>query len=138
MHANMLTLNGKKMAKSTGNFILPNEMFTGENDILNKPFSPTIIKFFIYQAHYRSILDFSSEALEASEKGFNKLMDTYRGLNDIPTSEKSSIDIENWRDACYAAMDDDFNSPILIAHLFETVKFVNSIKEGKDTVSKKD
>ncbi|QAA81662.1 cysteine--tRNA ligase [Aequorivita sp. H23M31] len=138
MHANMLTLNGRKMSKSTGNFILPNEMFTGENDILKKPFSPTVTKFFMYQAHYRSILDFSSEALEASEKGFNRLMDAYRMLNGLETSEKSSLDIESWKKACYDAMDDDFNSPILIAHLFEGVKFINALKEGKETITKED
>lgn len=137
MHANMLTLNGKKMSKSTGNFILPMDMFTGENDILSKPFSPTVTKFFMYQAHYRSILDFSSEALEASEKGFNKLMDAYRNLEEVATSEKSSIDVESWRKACYDAMNDDFNSPILIANLFETVKFVNLLKDGKETITEK-
>lgn len=138
MHTNMLTLNGKKMSKSTGNFILPNDMFTGENDILSKPFSPNVTKFFMYQAQYRSILDFSSDALEASEKGFNRLMEAHRVLGDLPTSEKSSIDIESWRNSCYEAMNDDFNSPILIAHLFESVKFVNAINEGKETISEKD
>ena len=138
MHANMLTLNGKKMSKSTGNFILPNDMFTGENDILSKPFSPTVTKFFMYQAHYRSILDFSSEALEASEKGFHRLMDSYRMLGDLNTSSKSTISLENWRNACYDAMNDDFNSPILIAHLFEAVKSITSIKEGKDTITAED
>ncbi|MBK5213075.1 MAG: cysteine--tRNA ligase [Flavobacteriaceae bacterium] len=144
MHANMLTLNGKKMSKSTGNYILPNEMFTGENDILSKPFSPTVTKFFMFQAHYRSILDFSNDALEASEKGFNRLMDAYKMLGEISTSdlsartEKSSIDVESWRKACYDAMNDDFNSPILIANLFEAVKFANSIKEEKETISAKD
>lgn len=138
MHANMLTLNGKKMSKSTGNYILPNEMFTGENDILSKPFSPTVTKFFMFQAHYRSILDFSNDALEASEKGFNRLMDAYRTLSELNTSEKSSLDIQSWRKACYDAMNDDFNSPILIAHLFEAVKFVNSLKEEKETISAND
>src|SRR5690554_127303 len=138
MHANMLTLNGKKMSKSTGNFILPEQMFTGENDILSKPFSPTSIKFFMYQAHYRSILDFSSDAMEASEKGFNRLMDAYRTLDSIKVSEKSSTDIESWKEDCYAAMNDDFNSPILIAHLFEAAKFINGIKEGKETITKED
>ena len=138
MHANMLTLNGKKMSKSTGNYILPNEMFTGENDILSKAFSPTVTKFFMYQAHYRSILDFSSEALEASEKGFHKLMDAYRFLDEINISEKSSIDIESWKKSCYDAMNDDFNSPILIANLFETVKFAYALKEGKETISAND
>ncbi len=138
MHANMLTLNGKKMSKSTGNYILPNDMFTGENNVLSKPFSPTVTKFFMYQAHYRSILDFSSDALEASEKGFNRLMDAYRLLPNLNASGNSSIDIESWRKACYEAMNDDFNSPILIAHLFEAVKFANAIKEGKETISAKD
>lgn len=138
MHANMLTLNGKKMSKSTGNYILPNEMFSGENDILSKAFSPTVTKFFMYQAHYRSILDFSNDALEASEKGFNRLMDAHRSLSELNTSEKSSLAIESWRKACYEAMNDDFNSPILIAHLFEAVKFVNSVKEEKETISASD
>lgn len=126
------------MSKSSGNFILPNEMFSGENNILSKPFSPMVTKFFMYQAHYRSILDFSSEALEASEKGFNRLMDAHRMLAGMETSEKSSVDIKSWRKACYDAMNDDFNSPILIAHLFEAVKTINSIKEGKDTISRSD
>ena len=138
MHANMLTLNGKKMSKSTGNFILPDDMFTGENDILSKAFSPTVTKFFMFQAHYRSILDFSSDALEASEKGYNRLMDAYRAISEIKISEKSSIDIEDWQKSCYGAMNDDFNSPILIAHLFEAVKFVNAIKDSKETISKLD
>lgn len=138
MHANMLTLNGKKMSKSTGNYILPNEMFTGENTILSKPFSPTVTKFFMYQAHYRSILDFSSEALEASEKGYNRLMEAYKILGEIKPSSSSSLDIEGWRKTCYDAMNDDFNSPILIAHLFETVKFTNALKEGTETLSEAD
>lgn len=138
MHANMLTLNGKKMAKSTGNFILPEEMFSGDNDILNKPFSPSVVKFFIYQAHYRSILDFSSDALEASEKGFHRLMQAFRMLEHLPVSTDSSIAISEWRKRCYDAMNDDFNSPILIAHLFDAVKFIHSIKEGKDTLTKED
>lgn len=138
MHANMLTLNGRKMSKSTGNYILPEQMFTGENDVLRKAFSPTVTKFFMYQAHYRSILDFSSDALEASEKGFHRLMVAYRMLDGLPTSDKSSLDIEAWRKECYDAMNDDFNSPILIAHLFEAAKFINAIKEDKDTISKAD
>ena len=135
MHANMLTLNGKKMSKSTGNYILPEQMFTGENDILAKPFSPTVIKFFMYQAHYRSILDFSSEALEASEKGFHRLMDAYRTLDNIETSKESSLDIDTWKQDCYEAMNDDFNSPILISHLFEAAKMINALKEGRATIS---
>ncbi|RMA57019.1 cysteine--tRNA ligase [Ulvibacter antarcticus] len=138
MHANMLTLNGKKMSKSTGNNILPDELFTGNNDILSKAFSATVAKFFMFQAHYRSILDFSNDALEASEKGFNRLMDAYRSLDGISTSEKSSMDISAWRQSCYNAMNDDFNSPILIAQLFEASKFINGLKDGNETISEKD
>ena len=138
MHANMLTLNGKKMAKSTGNFILPNEMFAGENDILSKAFSPTVVKFFMYQAHYRSILDFSNDALLASEKGFNRLMDANRALKNSKPSTVSTFDVAAWRKSCYEAMNDDFNSPILIAQLFEVVPFINALKEGKETIAKED
>lgn len=123
------------MAKSTGNFILPEQMFTGENDILNKAFAPTVVKFFMYQAHYRSILDFSNDALEASERGFNRLMDAYRLLEELPVSETNSVNIADWRKKCYEAMNDDFNSPILIAHLFDAVRFIHSIQEKKDTIT---
>ena len=138
MHANMLTLNGKKMAKSTGNNILPNELFSGENDALSKAFAPTVAKFFMYQAHYRSILDFSNNALEASEKGYHRLMDAFRNLSGLSTSESSSFDVINWRQSCYDAMNDDFNSPILIAQLFEATKQINAIKEGNATISEAD
>jgi len=138
MHANMLTLNGKKMAKSTGNNILPDELFTGDNKILSKAFSPTVAKFFMLQAHYRSILDFSNDALVASEKGFNRLMESYRSLDNISTNQISSFNISQWRQSCYDAMNDDFNSPILIAQLFEASKFINGLKEGRETISKID
>ncbi|HET7360758.1 MAG TPA: cysteine--tRNA ligase [Salinimicrobium sp.] len=135
MHANMLTLNGKKMAKSTGNFILPTEIFTGENKVLKKPFSPTVARFFMLQAQYRSVLDFSNDALEASEKGFNRLMDAYRLLDELPVSKNGSFDVAAWKQRCYDAMNDDFNSPVLIAQLFEAVKQINTIKEGKLGIS---
>ena len=138
MHANMLTLNGKKMAKSTGNNILPNELFSGENNILSKAFSPTITKFFMYQAHYRSILDFSNEALEASEKGYNRLMESFNSIDNLNTSVSSSISIEEWRQRCYDAMNDDFNSPILIAQLFDGTKLINAIKDGNATITEVD
>jgi cysteinyl-tRNA synthetase len=138
MHANMLTLNGKKMAKSTGNNILPNELFTGENDVLSKAFSPTVAKFFMFQAHYRSILDFSNDALIASEKGFNRLMEAYRSLDGLVATKTSSFDVPNWRQSCYDAMNDDFNSPILIAQLFEASKYINGLKEGHETISQQD
>ncbi len=138
MHANMLTLNGKKMAKSTGNNILPHELFTGENDILSKAFSATVTKFFMYQANYRSNLDFSNEALVASEKGFNRLMESYRMLPEINASTESNFDVSKWRQSCYDAMNDDFNSPILIAQLFEAAKAINSTKEGKTSLTQSD
>lgn len=138
MHANMLTLNGKKMAKSTGNNILPEEIFSGENNILSKAFSPTVTRFFMMQANYRSVLDFSDEALSAAEKGFQRLMEAIDLLDELPVSTKSSFDVEVWRQKCYDAMNDDFNSPVLIAHLFEAVKYINSIKEGKESILKTD
>ena len=130
MHANMLTLNGKKMAKSTGNNILPYEIFSGNNSILSKAFSPTVTKFFMYQANYRSILDFSNNALIASEKGFNKMMEAFKMLSEISISDECDFDPSAWKQSCYDAMNDDFNSPILIAQLFEAVKIINSAKEG--------
>jgi cysteinyl-tRNA synthetase len=138
MHANMLTLNGQKMAKSTGNNILPNEIFTGENDKLSKPFSPSVIRFFMMQAHYRSILDFSSDAIEASEKGFNKLIEAINTLPKLKVSDTSTFDVEGWKTNCYNAMNDDFNTPILIAELFSAVKFINQVKDEKASVTQKD
>jgi len=138
MHANLLTLNGKKMAKSTGNNILPNEIFTGNNDILDKAFTPSVTRFFMLQANYRSILDFSNEALIASEKGFNRLMDAFHTINNLKTGSSSSFDSKLWKQSCYDAMNDDFNSPILIANLFEAVKQINLIKEEKATITQED
>ncbi|MDT0642415.1 cysteine--tRNA ligase [Zunongwangia sp. F363] len=138
MHANMLTLNGKKMAKSTGNNILPNEIFSGNNDVLDKAFSPNVTRFFILQAHYRSILDFSNEALSASEKGFNRLMEAFQAIEGLPVSDSSSFSFEEWKQSCYDAMNDDFNSPILIAKLFDAVRNINNIKEGNQKISAED
>ena len=139
MHANMLTLNGKKMSKSTGNIISPAEIFSGDNSILSKAFAPTVARFFMLQAHYRSVLDFSSDALEASEKGFIRLMEALETLKNIKASEVTNgFDITKWADNCYDAMNDDFNSPILIANLFEAVKFINTLKEEKASISKED
>ena len=138
LHANMLTLNGKKMAKSTGNNILPNELFSGNNNLLSKAFAPTVAKFFMYQAHYRSILDFSNDALEASEKGYHRLMDANRILEELPTSNNSTVDVAAWRQRCYDAMNDDFNSPILIAQLFEAAKWINALKNGSEQATASD
>ena len=139
MHANMLTLNGQKMAKSTGHYILPEDFFTGESEHLSKSFSASCVRFFILQAHYRSVLDFSNEALLASEKGYNKLMESINTLENIIFSNKTSgFNIESWKKNCYQAMNDDFNSPILIAELFSAVKFINLIKENKASIGEKD
>ncbi len=139
MHTNMLTLNGQKMAKSTGNFILPNDFFTGDSKHLSKSFSAGCVRFFILQAHYRSVLDFSNEALLASEKGYNKLMESIQILETLnPSSNTSDFNVVSWKENCYNAMNDDFNSPILIAELFSVVKFINQVKDGSSTVSKKD
>ncbi|QTD38271.1 cysteine--tRNA ligase [Polaribacter batillariae] len=138
MHTNMLLLNSQKMAKSTGNFILPNEILSGENDILPKAFSASVVRFFNMQANYRSILDFSGEALEASEKGHAKLMEAVNFLEKIEASKTSTFDVKNWKKDCYAAMNDDFNTPILISHLFEAVKLINQIKEKKASLTSED
>lgn len=138
MHANMLTLNGKKMAKSTGNNILPNEIFSGDNPNLSKAFSPSVARFFMLQAQYRSILDFSNDALLASEKGFNRMMDAHRNIDLLPVSTASTFSLADWKQQCYDAMNDDFNSPVLIARLFEAVKFINSVKEGEENLSEED
>lgn len=138
MHANMLTLNGKKMAKSTGNNILPEELFTGDNTILSKAFAPSVARFFILQAHYRSVLDFSDDAILASERGFQRLMDATDSIHTITASTVSTVDIAAWRQSCYDAMNDDFNSPILIAHLFEGVRIINLLKDTKETVTAED
>lgn len=138
MHANMLTLNGKKMAKSTGNNILPEELFSGNNKNLSKGYHPSVIRFFMLQANYRSVLDFSDEAISAAEKGFERLMDAITSLKNITPSSSSEIDIAAWKQSCYDAMNDDFNSPILIAQLFEAVKYINSAKHAKLHLTRKD
>lgn len=138
MHANMLTLNGKKMAKSTGNNILPEDLFTGNNDVLSKAYSPSVARFFMLQANYRSILDFSDEALTAAEKGFQRLMDAIALIPQLKPHESSSFDFKTWKQECYDAMNDDFNSPILIAKLFDAVKQINSIAAEKASITKED
>jgi cysteinyl-tRNA synthetase len=138
MHANMLTLNGKKMSKSTGNTLLPEELFSGNNTLLTKAFHPMVVRFFMMQAHYRSILDFSSEALLASEKGFVKLMTALVDLNSLKASSSSSEKVGEMISSFYAAMNDDFNTPILIANIFEAVTYINKIKDGSATISAED
>lgn len=138
LHANMLTLNGKKMSKSTDNNIYPSEIFSGENDILSKPFSPSVVRFFMMQAHHASILDLSNEALLASEKGFNRLIEAMDTLAKLETKQSTDFDFSAWKQQCYDAMNDDFNTPILIAHLFDAVKHINLIKDGKESITLED
>ena len=138
MHANMLIMNGKKMAKSTGNFILPNEIFTGDNPHITKAFTPSVARFFMLQANYRSILDFTNDGLLAAEKGYNRLMEAIKSLPELSAKDNSSIDIKAWQQKCFDAMNDDFNTPVLIANLFEAVKHINQIKDGTETISKED
>jgi cysteinyl-tRNA synthetase len=138
MHTNMLLLNSQKMAKSTGNFILPNEILSGENDILPKAFTASVVRFFNLQANYRSILDFSGEALQASEKGHTKLMEAVNFLDKIESGKISTFNVQEWEKSCYDAMNDDFNTPILIANLFEAVKVINHIKEQNASLTAPD
>lgn len=140
MHANMLTMNSQRMSKSTGNYILPMQLVTGENDFFEKPFHPTIVRFCFLQAHYRSVLDISNDAMIASEKGFIRLMEAIKLLNSVtPDNEKQSgFDLKEWKTKAYDALTDDFNSPILIAHLFEAVKYIFALNDGKETISAED
>ena len=136
MHSNMLTLNGKRMSKSTGNTLLPEDIFSGNNSILKKSFSPMVVRFFMLQAHYRSVLDFSSDALSASEKGYNKLMDAHSLLQNLSytkTTFDELIDckVDKLINACYTHMNDDFNTPLTIATLFELVSIVNTLNSSK-------
>ena len=138
LHANMLTLNGKRMSKSTGNTLLPHELFSGNNDVLDKAYSPNVVRFFMMQAHYRSTLDFSSEALSAAEKGFAKLITGLSELEAIEPKESTSLEIDKLISSFYKAMNDDFNTPILIAQLFDAVKAINLLKLGSETINKPD
>lgn len=139
MHTNMLTVNGTRMSKSAGNGFLPGELFTGNHPLLNRGYSPMSVRFFMLQAHYRSTLDFSNDALEAADKGYKRLMAAIGLLDKIVPSSKSNFgDLVEIKRRSYAAMDDDFNSPVLIAELFEAVRIINSIYDGKLTISSKD
>lgn len=138
MHNNMITIGGQKMGKSLGNFITLEQFFTGNHPLLTKPFSPMTIRFFILQAHYRSTVDFSSEALEASEKGLERLMEGYARLQKLAASPTSSVEIGNLRQKCEDAMNDDLNTPIVISHLFDTLRVINLASDGKESLSEDD
>jgi len=138
MHNNMITIDGKKMGKSLGNFITLDELFSGNHKLLEQAYSPMTIRFFILQAHYRKPLDFSNEALQASEKGLDKLLTAIKTIDNLKSSEKSSYNVDDLKQKCYNALNDDLNTPILIAHLFDGVKYINSVAAGNDTISTAD
>ncbi|MCH4895388.1 MAG: cysteine--tRNA ligase [Marinifilaceae bacterium] len=136
MHNNMVTINGQKMGKSLGNFITLDQLFSGDNDVLEQAYSPMTVRFFMLQAHYRSPLDFSNEALKAAEKGYKRLMNAVDSIKKITASDKSSVDVNALKEKCFAALNDDMNTPILISHLFEGVKIINTIISGKESIDK--
>ena len=138
LHTNMLTVNGVRMSKSAGNGFLPEELFTGNHPLLEKGYAPMSVRFFMMQTHYRSTLDFSNEALQAAEKGFAKLMNAVKTMTQLKTSSSSTSNIQALADQCYAAMNDDFNSPVLVAHLFEAVRIINSVNDGKESITTED
>lgn len=138
MHNNMITINGQKMARSLGNFITLRELFTGDHEILEQAYSPMTIRFFILQAHYRSTIDFSNEALQASEKGLERLMASVKTLGELTASESSTVNLAALKEKCFEALNDDLNSPIAIAHLFDGVKMINSVKAGNEKISAAD
>ncbi len=135
MHANMLTMNGKKMSKSTGNTLLPEEIFSGNNDKLTKAYSPAVVRFFFLMAQYRNVLDLSEEALESAEKGLKRLWEAYGKIDKIPQTGRDGFDVEKWRDSLYEAMNDDFNTPVTLARMFEGAKAVNKITSGEGGLS---
>ncbi|MEN8122165.1 MAG: cysteine--tRNA ligase [Bacteroidota bacterium] len=138
MHNNMITIDGQKMGKSLGNFITLDELFSGDHKLLEQAYSPMTIRFFMLQAHYRSTLDFSNEALQAAEKGLNRLFAALETLKKLKTSEKSSFDVQALKQRCFDAIDDDLNTPILFAHLFDGVKYINSVAAGTESISASD
>jgi len=131
IHTNMLTANGQKMSKSLGNSFLPHELFSGDHSILKRGYSPMTVRFFMLQANYRSTLDFGNEAMEASEKGFKRLMNAFGLVDNLKVSGTTDIEIGPLLERCYEAMNDDFNSPVLIAELFEATRIINSVYDGK-------
>jgi cysteinyl-tRNA synthetase len=138
MHNNMITINGQKMGKSLGNFITLEELFNGSHPLLVQAYDPMTIRFFILQAHYRSTLDFSNEAMQAAQKGLQRMMEAYARLDKIKPGDKSDFDIATWKQKCYEALNDDLNSPILISHLFEAVKQINTLVAGEASITKDD
>ncbi|MCX6300772.1 MAG: cysteine--tRNA ligase [Bacteroidia bacterium] len=138
MHNNMITINGQKMARSLNNFITLDQLFSGDHPLLYKAYSPMTIRFFLMQAHYRSTVDFSNEALLAAEKGLQKLMKAHETLKKLKPSLSSTVDISTLKTKCYEAMDDDLNSPTLLSYLFEGVKYINAASDGTERLASGD
>jgi cysteinyl-tRNA synthetase len=138
MHTNMLTMNGLRMSKSTGNYILPMELLSGENSFFEKKFQPNVVRFCFLQAHYRSVLDISNEAMLASEKGLNRMLEGVNLLKNIQPNTTSSFSASEWIQSCYEAMSDDFNTPILIANLFEGIRFINLLNDNSASLTSED
>ncbi|MBO6608063.1 cysteine--tRNA ligase [Psychroserpens sp.] len=138
MHANMLQLNGQRMSKTTGNTVNPHELLSGDNKFFSKAYSPSVIRFFNAQSSYRSVLDLTDNGLQASEKGFHRLMDAINLLEELKGDSSSTFNVQEWKQKCYDAMNDDFNTPILIAHLFEAAKLINQIKDNKASLTSED
>jgi cysteinyl-tRNA synthetase len=138
MHNNLITIDGQKMSKSLGNFITLDEMFSGENELLEQAYSPIVVRFFILQAHYRSTLDFSNKALQASEKGLHRLFKGLETLEKVKPSKETSIDLTGFKENCFNAINDDLNTPILIAHLFDGIKMINQIYSEDESINEVD
>lgn len=138
MHNNMITINGQKMARSLGNFITLDQLFSGDHPMLEQAYSPMTIRFFILQAHYRSTVDFSNEALQAAEKGLQRLFKGLETLAKLKPSESSTVDINDLKKKCYDAIDDDLNSPVLLSYLFEGVKYINQVNDGTEKLNAED
>lgn len=138
MHNNMITINGQKMGKSLGNFITLDEFFTGTHPLLSQPYSPMTIRFFILQAHYRGTVDFSNEALQSAEKALQRMTEGYRRLMALKPSDTSTVELDGLMEKCYEALNDDLNTPVLLAHLFEACSIVNRINDGNATATAED
>ena len=134
MHNNMVTIKGQKMGKSLGNFITLDQLFSGENDVLEQAYSPMTVRFFILQAHYRSPLDFSNQALKAAQKGYERLMAAVRALDKVKASAGNTVDVDALTTQCEEAIDDDLNTPVLISHLFDGVRMINSLVAGNEKI----
>lgn len=138
MHNNMITIGGQKMARSLGNFITLEQLFAGDHELLEKAYNPMTVRFFILQAHYRSTVDFSNEALLAAEKSLERLFDAYARIDKVPVSTASSVDVKSIRGKCYEALNDDLNSAIVIAHLCDAATIINSANAGNITLNQED